>query len=255
VQNAPVIATELECQFCGWPLIKNGELMCHRSGHTVKATLGQKRIFCPYCRKPKVALAKNDRAICPKCEKGKEEGTPIIKEVKKEAMKREKEIARILDVAKDFSPKERKELIKKLKKQKDGSIDQESTIRLLEKALELTQSRNLKWKCLRLDPLVELRLRIDLIYEAQLDSIVLRIVKFKYGYKVVVEGLEGHEIYWDLFVDIDTDFLTFCPLHGNRRKAYKLVKQLFRSIKDSQDEVLREKDNELSRKISKSIEE
>lgn len=86
MQQAPVpevgAATELNCQFCGWPLIKDGELMCNRSStkghrHTVKATLGEKRIFCPFCRKPKVTLAKNDRAICPKCEKGKKEGTPM----------------------------------------------------------------------------------------------------------------------------------------------------------------------------------
>lgn len=70
MQDAPIIASNLSCQHCGWPLVKNGELKCKRSGHTVQATLGRGKIFCPYCRKPKVLLvdAKN-QAICPQCSK------------------------------------------------------------------------------------------------------------------------------------------------------------------------------------------
>lgn len=81
MQNAPAIASDLLCQDCEWPLIKNGELRCKRSRHTVLATLGQEKVFCPRCRNPKVLLAdENGRAICPQSECGQR--TLIIYEEK-----------------------------------------------------------------------------------------------------------------------------------------------------------------------------
>ncbi len=59
---------------CGHPLIKDGELKCSRSGNTVLATPGKKRIFCPKCWNPRVTLAKDNQAVCPKCD----QLTPIV---------------------------------------------------------------------------------------------------------------------------------------------------------------------------------
>lgn len=83
MQNASLpeiqVATELNCQHCGWPLIKDGRLVCNRCGHErpVQSTLGRKRVLrCPKCWDPPVTLAVRDQAVCPKCGKR----TPIIKE-------------------------------------------------------------------------------------------------------------------------------------------------------------------------------
>lgn len=65
--SAPIVATELNCQHCGWPLIKDGKFKCHRCKQEVQATLGQKAIFCSRCRNPKMLFAKHDLALCHKC--------------------------------------------------------------------------------------------------------------------------------------------------------------------------------------------
>lgn len=88
MRNAPICATELNCQHCGWPLIKNGKLKCPRGKkrgkkHEVEATLGEKAIFCPLCRNPRILLAKHDLALCHQCRKE----TPMIQEEKVEKKK------------------------------------------------------------------------------------------------------------------------------------------------------------------------
>ena len=70
MQNAPVIvATNLDCQHCGWPLIKDGKFKCHRCKQETELVLGKKAIFCHYCRKPRILLAKHNLALCPQCRK------------------------------------------------------------------------------------------------------------------------------------------------------------------------------------------
>lgn len=72
------VVSLLDCRKCGQPLIIDGKLKCLRCKQEVPATLGQKKIFCPYCRKPKMLLAKYGQALCPR--KGcRGVGTPMFK--------------------------------------------------------------------------------------------------------------------------------------------------------------------------------
>lgn len=84
MQNASLpeiqVATELNCQYCGWPLIKDGKLMCNRCDRErpAQAALGRERFRCSKCWDPPVTLTIRDQAVCPKC--GRK--TLIIKEEK-----------------------------------------------------------------------------------------------------------------------------------------------------------------------------
>jgi len=72
------VISPLDCRKCGQPLIIDGKLKCLRCKQEVPATLGQKKIFCPYCQKPKMLLAKHGQALCPR--KGcRGVGTPMFK--------------------------------------------------------------------------------------------------------------------------------------------------------------------------------
>ncbi len=99
MQNASLLgknlqaATKLECEHCGWPLVKDGKLKCNRCKRTVQATLRQKPTFCRKCWKPRVTLAVRNQAVCPKCNKK----TSMVKEV--EIMKTKK----TNKISKDFA--------------------------------------------------------------------------------------------------------------------------------------------------------
>jgi len=148
VSSTPVVA-ELRCQKCGRLLIREGKLKCSRCGKEVPATLGQEEIFCPFCQKPRIFLAKRGRALCPRrkgprC--GDEEGTPMNKE---ETMTTDK-VTEVLNAIKNFSPEERNELMEGMNSLSGQKAERKETRRqtierVLTKALSLTKEGKLTW--------------------------------------------------------------------------------------------------------------
>lgn len=75
------VATNLKCGGCGRPLVKDGYLKCRRCKQLVEATLRQKMIFCPNCKKPRILLARYNQALCQdrRCPNYKQKiGTPMV---------------------------------------------------------------------------------------------------------------------------------------------------------------------------------